>query len=53
MKNKNKCAFCGNSTNYFLYELACYICPKCIGEYRKASAVPVHFDDYQTIKKEE
>lgn len=43
-----ECAFCGEPTKYFSPELVCYICPKCLGEYRKALAMPVYFDDYQT-----
>jgi NMD protein affecting ribosome stability and mRNA decay len=43
MKKQNKCAFCGKPTNYYSYELVCYVCPKCLGEYKKASATPVYF----------
>jgi hypothetical protein len=39
MKRKNKCAFCGRPTDYYSYELLCHVCPKCLGEYKNASAV--------------
>jgi len=44
----NKCAFCGRPTNYFFQELNCYICPSCLGEYKKASTPPVYWDNWQT-----
>jgi hypothetical protein len=34
---KNKCSFCKRSTYYYFHELNCYICPKCLGEYKNVS----------------
>jgi len=36
-QKKNECAFCGRPTNYYSYDLLCYVCPKCLGEYKTAS----------------
>jgi late competence protein required for DNA uptake (superfamily II DNA/RNA helicase) len=32
----NRCQFCGELSNYFDVELNCYVCPTCLGKYRKA-----------------
>jgi hypothetical protein len=48
MKEENKCAFCGKSTNYWFPELQCYICPTCLGEYKKALTFPISWNDYRT-----
>jgi len=31
-----QCAFCGKPTNYFSYELNCYICIECLAKYKRA-----------------
>ena len=51
-KNLERCAFCGKLTNYYFGELACFICPTCLGEYKKASSstTVVKCDDWSTNK---
>jgi len=29
-----RCAFCGKPTNYWFYELNCYICIDCLAKYK-------------------
>ena len=41
LEDINKCAFCGKITNFYYWELTCYICPTCLGKYRKVLAVPI------------
>jgi hypothetical protein len=48
MKKTNKCAFCGKMTNYYEWELASYICPTCLGEYKKAQQKPFYYYNLQT-----
>lgn len=31
---KQKCAFCGKETNFYFKELDCFICVKCLAEYK-------------------
>lgn len=40
---KNKCAFCGKRTDYYSWELVCYVCPRCLGEYKKYKECPVPY----------
>ena len=47
-KKENKCAFCGKPTNYYYNALSCYICPTCLGEYKKALAQPIYYSNWNS-----
>ena len=47
-KKENKCAFCGKPTNYYYNALSCYICPTCLGEYKKALAQPTYYSNWNS-----
>jgi len=47
-----KCAFCGKQTNYFFWELHCYICISCLAEYKKKKGQPKPFSPYSSFPKE-